>query len=42
LGYTLQKHLNDLRAVKTEKLVDLRYERLRHLGVYEEAGEIRS
>lgn len=42
LGYTLQKHLNDLRAIKPEKLVDLRYERLRHLGVYEEAGEIRS
>lgn len=42
LGYALQKHLNDLRAIKADKLVDLRYERLRHLGVYQEAGQIRS
>jgi acetyl-CoA carboxylase carboxyl transferase subunit alpha len=42
LSYTLQKHLNDLRAIKPDKLVDLRYDRLRHLGVYQEAGQIRS
>ena len=42
LSYALKKHLNDLRSVKADKLVDLRYDRLRHLGVYEEAGQIRS
>lgn len=42
LKYILQKHLNDLRALDTDKLVDARYERFRHLGVYEEAGAIRS
>ena len=42
LKYAVQKHLNDLRALDTEKLLDTRYERYRHLGVYEEAGAIRS
>jgi acetyl-CoA carboxylase carboxyl transferase subunit alpha len=42
LGYALQKHLNDLRGLDTEKLVDARYERYRHLGVFEEAGTARS
>ena len=36
--YTLQKHLNDLLALTPEKLRETRYERYRHLGVYEEAG----
>lgn len=42
LKYILQKHLNDLRGLSTEKLLDARYERFRHLGVYEEAGVVRS
>lgn len=42
LKYTLQKHLNDLRALDTEALVDARYERYRRLGVYEEAGTLRN
>lgn len=42
LKYALQKHLNDLRALDTEKLLETRYERYRHLGVYEEAGVVRS
>ena len=42
LKYALQKHLNDLRALDTEKLLDTRYERYRHLGVYDEAGVVRS
>ena len=29
---------NDLRALTTEQLLDTRYERYRHLGVYEDAG----
>jgi len=42
LKYVLQKHLNDLRALDAEKLLETRYERYRHLGVYEEAGAVRS
>lgn len=42
LKYALQKHLNDLRALDTEKLLETRYERFRHLGVYDEAGVVRS
>jgi acetyl-CoA carboxylase carboxyl transferase subunit alpha len=42
LKYVLQKHLNDLRGLETDKLLDARYERYRHLGVYEEAGAVRS
>ena len=38
LRYALHKHLNDLRALKTDELLDLRYERYRRLGMYEEAG----
>lgn len=38
LRYSLIKHLNDLRALSSEQLLDTRYERYRHLGVYEEAG----
>jgi acetyl-CoA carboxylase carboxyl transferase subunit alpha len=42
LKYALQKHLNDLRALTGDKLLETRYERYRHLGVYEEAGAVRS
>jgi acetyl-CoA carboxylase carboxyl transferase subunit alpha len=42
LKYSLQKHLNDLRALDTEKLLATRYERYRHIGTYEEAGVVRS
>ena len=42
LKYVLQKHLNDLRALDLDQLVAARYERYRHLGVYEESGAIRS
>ncbi len=40
LKYSLQKHLNDLRALSPTKLRDSRYERYRHLGVYQEAGVV--
>jgi len=36
LKYALQKHLNDLVGLPTEKLLDLRYERYRALGEYRE------
>jgi acetyl-CoA carboxylase carboxyl transferase subunit alpha len=42
LKYALQKHLNDLRGLPADQLVAMRYERYRHLGVYEEAGVIKS
>jgi acetyl-CoA carboxylase carboxyl transferase subunit alpha len=42
LKYSLHKHLNDLRALSLEKLLENRYERYRHLGVFEEAGSVRS
>jgi acetyl-CoA carboxylase carboxyl transferase subunit alpha len=42
LEYSLQKHLNDLRALDLDQLLSTRYERLRHLGVFEEAGVVRS
>ena len=42
LKYALQKHLNDLRGLSHERLLETRYERFRHLGVFEEAGAIRS
>jgi acetyl-CoA carboxylase carboxyl transferase subunit alpha len=42
LKYSIQKHLNDLRALDTEKLLETRYERYRHIGSYSEAGEVRS
>jgi len=40
LGYALQKHLNDLRRLKGDALLDSRYERYRRLGIYEEAGVV--
>jgi len=42
LKYSLHKHLNDLRALTPEQVLETRYERYRHLGVYEEAGTVRS
>jgi acetyl-CoA carboxylase carboxyl transferase subunit alpha len=42
LRYALQKHLNDLKALSTEQLLDSRYERFRRMGVYEEAGAIKN
>lgn len=36
LGYELQKHLNDLRGLTPERLLDTRYERFRNMGVYAE------
>jgi len=42
LKYVLQKHLNDLRAMDAQTLLETRYERYRHLGVFEEAGAVRS
>jgi acetyl-CoA carboxylase carboxyl transferase subunit alpha len=42
LKYVIQKHLGDLRALSPEKLLEFRYERYRHLGVYEEAGTVKS
>ncbi|HEX2855506.1 MAG TPA: acetyl-CoA carboxylase carboxyltransferase subunit alpha [Opitutaceae bacterium] len=42
LKYSLHKHLNDLRSLDTDTLVDARYERYRRLGVYEEAGTVKS
>jgi acetyl-CoA carboxylase carboxyl transferase subunit alpha len=42
LKYALQKHLTELREIDLQQLVARRYERFRHLGVYEEAGGVRS
>ena len=42
LRYALLKHLNDLRALDSARLLDTRYQRFRHLGVFEEAGVVRS
>jgi acetyl-CoA carboxylase carboxyl transferase subunit alpha len=42
LKYSLHKHLNDLRALTLEQLLETRYARYRHIGSYEEAGVIRS
>lgn len=38
LKYALQKHLNDLVGLETEKLLDLRYERYRAFGEYREVA----
>ncbi len=38
LKYSLQKHLNDLRGLKIDRLLDTRYERYRKLGVFEEVA----
>lgn len=40
LKYALRKHLNDLGGLDSEKLLEARYQRFRHLGVYEEAGAV--
>lgn len=40
LRNALQKHLNDLRGLKGDALLDTRYERYRRLGIYEEAGTV--
>jgi acetyl-CoA carboxylase carboxyl transferase subunit alpha len=42
LQYIIKKHLNDLLALNQEQLLEARYQRYRHLGVYEEAGAVRS
>ena len=42
LRYAVLKHLNDLRALDTGRLLATRHERFRHLGVFEEAGVVRS
>lgn len=42
LKYALHKHLNDLKALSPEQLLDTRYERFRHLGVFSEAGAVHS
>jgi acetyl-CoA carboxylase carboxyl transferase subunit alpha len=42
LKYALHKHLNDLVGLSPAQLRDSRYERYRHIGVYEEAGVTKS
>ncbi|HEY5078379.1 MAG TPA: acetyl-CoA carboxylase carboxyltransferase subunit alpha [Opitutaceae bacterium] len=42
LKYSIHKHLNDLRALDTETLLETRYQRFRHIGTYEEAGVVKS
>jgi acetyl-CoA carboxylase carboxyl transferase subunit alpha len=42
LKYALQKHLNDLRALDLDTLLEARYERYRHIGTYSEAGVVKS
>lgn len=37
LRYALQKHLNDLKALTPEQLVESRYQRFRNMGVFAEA-----
>lgn len=41
LKYVIQKHLNDLRRLNPDQLLEQRYQRYRHLGVYEEAGTVK-
>jgi acetyl-CoA carboxylase carboxyl transferase subunit alpha len=38
LKYSLLKHLNDLRGLPVDRLLDTRYERYRKLGVFEETA----
>ncbi len=38
----LRRHLDELQALTVEELLNRRYERYRHLGVYEEAGALKS
>ena len=40
LRYALQKHLNDLRGLKADDLLDTRYERYRRIGIYQEDGVV--
>ncbi|HVU33344.1 MAG TPA: acetyl-CoA carboxylase carboxyltransferase subunit alpha [Opitutaceae bacterium] len=42
LKYVIQKHLGDLAGLSPEQLLEARYERYRHLGVYEESGTVKS
>jgi acetyl-CoA carboxylase carboxyl transferase subunit alpha len=42
LRYALHKHLNDLRALPVDRLLEGRYQRYRHLGVFAESGTVRS
>ncbi len=42
LKYSLQKHLNDLRALDIRRLLDTRYERFRRIGAYEVDGNLQS
>jgi acetyl-CoA carboxylase carboxyl transferase subunit alpha len=42
LKYALQKHLNDLRALDLDTLLEARYERYRHIGTYSEDGVVKS
>ena len=42
VGRALRKHLGELQALPVEELLNRRYERYRHLGVYEEAGVAKS
>ncbi len=40
LKYALHKHLNDLKALSPEQLLDNRYQRFRRLGPYSEASRV--
>jgi acetyl-CoA carboxylase carboxyl transferase subunit alpha len=42
LKYSLHKHLNDLRALDLDMLLETRYQRYRHIGTFVEAGTIQS
>jgi acetyl-CoA carboxylase carboxyl transferase subunit alpha len=42
LKAALKKHLSQLSSLKTDELLDKRYERYRRIGVYEEGGVTRS
>ncbi len=42
VGAALRRHLEELRRLPIDSLVEQRYQRYRHLGVYEEAGVARS
>jgi acetyl-CoA carboxylase carboxyl transferase subunit alpha len=42
LKKSLVKHLGELRALEIDSLLEKRYDRYRHLGVYTEGGELQS
>ncbi len=42
LKHSLQRHLNELRALDLETLLETRYQHYRHIGTYEEAGVVKS